>query len=193
MKTKVHKLAIAHQVLKITWGILSACLLLIVLYYSAVQDHIQNRQLLMNTADAISDQVDSLINDLMQVVHAVDTNGRDFKHCKQNLLPALQKLMFDNPQLSGLVISNKNHHIICSTLGINSHPALRTLKPLTLFGPVQRNKDEKPTFIIQQRLGEYYFNIYLLKEVIEHALKTPSPVAKRIAIYDRDQKKSFRK
>ena len=189
MKHKARQIVIAQQLLKIIWGLLSACLLAFVLYFIVKQDQIENRHLLNTTADAIGDHIDSLINDLVQSIHTMRINGYDFKNCQHDLLPDLQKMLFNNPQIAGIVISNPKGKMICSTLADNINPMIQTLQPLTMFGPVQLTNTEKPTFIIQQRLGGYYVNLYILKQVIEDTLRPPTPIAKTVALYDENQKK----
>ena len=181
------KQANAHQVLKVLWAGISIVLLFLVLYYTWHQDQIQNRQQLNYTAELIGDQVDGLINELMQSVHSMSINGHDFKNCNERLLPDLQALVFNNPQISGLVISDNHNKIICSTLTKSNNPIIKTIQPLTMYGPVKLKNNDKPVFIIQQRLGEYYLDMYLLKQVVESALKTHAPIAKRISLYDGNQ------
>ena len=189
MKNRAKNVIIAQQILKIMWGLLSACLLALVLYSTIKQDQVENRQRLTTTADAIADHIDSLISDLIESIHTMRLNGYDFKNCQQKLLPDLRKMLFNNPQLSGIVISDHKREIICSTLVENSIPVIQTLQPLTMYGPVQLTNTEKPTFIIQQRLGEYYVDLYILEQVIERTLRIPAPIAQSVALYDGNQNK----
>ena len=189
MNARTCRKAHALQILKIIWGAVSIALLILVFYYTKEQERIQNNQVIKYTTEIIGNKVDKLIHTLMQSVHTINIINSNDHECNQELLAELQQLRFNNPQLSGLVIRNNKQQVICSTLAKKNNPLIQPMGPLTMYGPVQLNSKEKPVFIIQKPLGSYFIDLYLLKQIVEQALKTEEPIAKRIFLYDEHQKK----
>ena len=191
MKARTHQHANVHQILKFLWGGSSILLLILGLYYTWQQERIHNHQVLNYTAEIIGNQMDGLINELIQSVHISTINDHDIKNCNHVLLPVLQQQVFNNPQISGIAISNNKQQIVCSTLVQNSNPPIQKTRALMMYGPVQLKNKNKPVFIIQQRLGQYNLAIYVIKDVIEEALQTQASIAKRITLFDRTQNKTL--
>ncbi|AHE67403.1 putative signal transduction protein containing sensor and EAL domains [Legionella oakridgensis ATCC 33761 = DSM 21215] len=183
------KRATAHVVLNIIWGVLSAILLVFVLYSSWEKAQLENHQSLWHAANEMTDQLDDFITDIMQSVYTMPIHGHDFNQCSTVLLSYLKHTVFNNPQISGLTIKNKQNQVICSTLLQADKQIVPNAQSLNLYGPIKFSTEDKPAFILQQQLGDYFIDVYVLQYLIEQQLKTTSPSIFRIALYNSNQNK----
>ncbi len=179
----------AHMMLNIIWSIISIVLLFLILYFTLQKERLQTREILFYAADEISDKVDNFIEDVLEPIYSLPIHSNNMKHCTPELLAALQRIAFNHPQISGLVLKNNSNQVICSTMEQSNQPSIPDSKQVTLYGPIKFTASDKPALIIQQRLGNYLVNIFLLKTVLEQTLHATSPLAQHAVLYDSNQHK----
>jgi len=178
----------AHQLLNVVWGVLTALCLLLVLFFIWRNEQLETRQQLSYAAQQVSDRVDRLIDDLIQSVNKMPIHGEDYSDCVGALLPNMQRLVFNDQKIAGLVITNKKKQVICSTLPqVDNATILNNTASVALFGPVQTFSTDKPAFILQQQLGNYFIEIYILKSELEKQLETSMSFSTMVGLYNETQ------
>lgn len=179
----------AQQTLSVIWTFLTTLFLLVALYYQWQHYQLQKQNQLQLIAHQAGTKVDNFIENLLHSAYSLPMYGREFKNCQHDLLPLLQKMTFNNPLISGIVISDEQNKIICSTLGEKYPlPAPSPQSPF-LFGPMSLGDESKAVFLLQQQLGQYYLGIYIIKNVIENLLRTVSSEISFIGLYNTTQDK----
>lgn len=137
------------------------------------------------------DHVDKLLINLSQSIHQLPIYGKKFTHCKKKILPKLRQAVFNNPQISGIVISDLNSQTLCSTLSKSATLLSTRNQSRILSGPYTIKEDSPPFFLLQQRLGEYHITIYFLIDILENALSIDLPVSQSITLYNEVEKKGI--
>jgi sensor c-di-GMP phosphodiesterase-like protein len=187
MQARKGKLANAQILLNLLWGLFSLVLLLIVFYFVGQKERLQTQQSLILAADEVADKIDNLVVGILQSIYAVlDTN---FKDCNAKLVSSFQHIVFNNPNVSAIIIKDKNNTTMCGTLTHGTSSIISSNQNLILYGPIQFSAKDKPTFILQQRVGDKYLQVFILKEVLEKALVPTSRIAQWVGLYNIPQQK----
>jgi sensor c-di-GMP phosphodiesterase-like protein len=177
-----------RQTLSILWMLLTVLFLLIALYYQWQHHETANRRKLEIMAEATRAKMDNLLEDILSSAYSLPLYGRQFSSCEKDLLPLLRSIVFSNPNISGLFISDKDNKIICSTLEEQNVLLPPFEEGPKLFGPI-RIGELNNIFLLQQRLGETYLGIYLVQKVIENVLANTSQGIKDTILYNSKSKK----
>ncbi len=176
--------------LNIIWAIVTALFLLLALFYIFQNEKRDMAEKVEETAEYISSKVDKLIDKVTQAIYSTNINDNDIHNCKQILLPKLQHIVLNVPEIAGLtILENTTPPIICSTMPHNDRfvKIAEDARPLKMFGPITLEDLEKPVFIIQQQLGTYYINIDILINDLGRFFSSKVPFVKSLALYDRVQ------
>lgn len=188
-KTAQKKLK-AHRLLNVIWTIVTAFFLLLALLYVFQNEQRNMIDDVEETAELISTKVDKLIDKVTQAVYSASLSDADINHCQQLLLPKLQHIVLNVPEIAGLtVLKNTTPPIICSTTPHNDRfvKIAEDARPLRMFGPITLADFEQPVFIIQQRLGSDYINIDVLTHDLSKLFVSNIPYIKAMALYDNFQ------
>ncbi len=179
----------AQQTLAFIWLILTIFCLATALYYQWHFNKVSKQQELENLSYQTKIKFDNLIEDLLNVTYSLPLYGHSFKDCQGELLPIMQRLVFNSPIISSLLISDKNNKLICSTLGTNYKLPPPPLRTPSLAGPFIVGKGRAEVFLLQQRMGEFYFGLYIMKSILENILVLPDPSVQSIYLYNNLEKK----
>lgn len=181
----------AQQTLTTAWLILSILALFLASFYEWHRFQEQKNNQITQAAQAQSFQFDEFIENLLQSAYALTFTDQQFRDCKTGLLPILQQLIFNTPDLSAIAVSDSNGKIVCST--IDYQPSISSSSPEPhLYGPINPGGKHKPVYILQQRLGHYRFTLYILKNMLENVLYPLKPNTFRaITLYDQQHQQSL--
>ena len=179
-----------QQKLTIAWVILSVVLLFLVTFYEWQSYRDQKINQARQSAQNRAFQFDEFVENLLQTTFSVNFSDAQFRQCNERLLPILHEVIFNNPNISAITVSNKALNLDCST--INDHPPFLNLSAEPhLHGPIDSGGNNKPVYILQQRLGHYHFTLYILKNIFENLFLPLQPTAfNSIVLYDNDHQKS---
>lgn len=180
----------ANRLLNIIWSIVTALFLLLALFYifQNEQRHMTND--VIARAELISTKVDKLIDKVTQAIYSANIDDDDLKNCHQTLIPKLQHIVLNLPEIAGLtILKNSTPPFICSTLPHNDRYAkiAQDARPLRMFGPMTLDDIDQPVFIIQQQLGTYYINIDILSRDLIQLFVSKASFVQSLALYDKFQ------
>lgn len=180
----------AQQALNFIWLLLTSLFIIIVVYYQWQQQILQKQQQHLNVlAQQVGDKIDNLLDTLQKSAETLPLYGQKLPNCQYQLRSILDSIAFNNPEISGAVVSDKDHKVICSTLNNDYTLPSPDLKSPSFFGPFPLGVTNKEAFLFQQRLGPYYFGVYVIKDVIINLLKSISPEITYVGIYNNKTKK----
>ena len=184
MIKNAHKKDAVHQILNVFWGVSTCLFLLLLLYFVWKNDQRRSHQNLMTTAHVLGNRLDNFIDDLTQSIYATRIMGKNFDTCDHETIMSMQNIVFNNPRISGIVLSNSKQQILCGTLTDINLPTIPNQGGLVLLGPIETNAKNKSAFVLQQKLGNYYLDILLLKDELIRLLETKSFLVKSVSLYD---------
>lgn len=190
MKKRNKRSITVLQIIPILWGLFSIICVLSILFFLNKHYTLQTNQVLQSTAEQISEQVDHLIDRILTEVHEMPLDEHAPTQCQNKLLPSMQRLQFNNPDISAVVIRDNHQHVVCSTLSQGDNLTLPNSKFITFFGPIQFDA-QKPAYVIHVPLGNYTVDAYLLRQVLERKLTTDLAEARMLALYDNQNKQSI--
>mgnify|MGYP005856683853 CR=1 FL=1 len=188
MKDHQKKRSNANLILNISWGIFSLLLLGILMYTNWQIYQLKSQQNLQQIAKQTSNQLDNLIRSLLESVYHHSIHDQDYKRCSTE---ELQQLVFNNPQVSALSIKDLKGHQVCSSMALAHHFFSPSDDSFVLLGPIKMSHQNRPAYLIQQRLGAYFLQIYLLEDVLSRSLHTISPLIQSIRLYDRQKNQAI--
>lgn len=170
MKSNKRRHSNAQWALNLIWLLITICLLIATLHYQWQKYIIQDKKHLQLIANRIELRFGALINAYRHSIFILPLYGRELKHCKNDLEPILKSIHSKNPGIRGALLIDKNT-TICSTLD-TLYPLPTLLdQSLALYGPLAL-KNNQPVFLLLQRLGQYYFGLYISEPVFIHLLKS---------------------
>ena len=187
MNKTVQKKIKANRLLNIIWGLVTAFFLVLAFFYVFQNEQRGMTSQVIETAEYISTKVDKLIDKVTQAIYSTGIREITIKDCKKTLLPKLQHIVLNVPEIAGLtVLKNATPPVLCSTMPHNDRFAkiAEDTRPLRLLGPVSLEDIDKPVFIFQQKLGTFYVNIDILMSDISRWFVTKVPFISSIALYD---------
>ncbi len=173
------------------WIICSIILLIICLltnwYYS------QNRsyEALHEVANGLSNNVDDFIDDLFQDIYTLPVYGKELKDCQSGLFPFMEHISLNNPMISGLIISDKDHKLVCSTLPNNEILISANPKTRTISGPFRLGLFDQPVYLIQKKMGHYNIGIIVVSSVLQSVLRVSVTMTDSIALHNEFEKRNI--
>lgn len=173
------------------WILSSIVLLIIGLIYNQQVSVKRSNELIQDVAVNISNNVDGLIEDLFQEVYTLPIYGNKIPSCKSGLFTNLEHVTANNTKISGLIISDKNHELICSTLPENETLIAKTMHARTIEGPFKLSLFDQPVYLIQQKMGNYYIGIIIFSSLLENALKPSKKIISSVALHDQFDNKNL--
>lgn len=192
MRNLVREIAkIIYNKFNFFWVILTILLLILSLtinWYLSINRSYEN---LNDIAVTISNNVDGFIDDLFQDVYTLPVYNDEMTDCKTGLYPFMEHISLNNPMISGLVISNKGHKLVCSTLPDNQTLISGNMHAKTMSGPFKLPLFDQPVFLIQQKIGNYYIGIIVVSSVLQSELRTSLSAADSVALHNQYDKKNI--
>lgn len=179
----------AAYALTIFWLLLTLTLVAAVYYFNWQKETLETQRVLFFASDEIGDTIDNFVSDIQDSVYSIPVITLNIDECTSAIKEGLAQAVYNNPFISAITIKNNVDKVICSTLADPGKTVLSAGRRTGLIGPVTIKDYAKPSYIIQQRLGEYFIDVYLLQSVLEHTLRTNSPYAHIVALYDQSLNK----
>ncbi|TAL58491.1 MAG: EAL domain-containing protein [Legionella sp.] len=139
---------------------------------------------IQNIASRLSNNVDGLMEDLFQDVYSLPIYGSKIPDCKTSLFPYLQYITVNNTKISGLVISDKDHKVVCSTLPKNETLISPNIKARSINGPFKIALFEQPMYLVQQKMGKYYIGIIIFSSVLESAIRPTETITDSVTLFN---------
>lgn len=177
-----------RQQLALAWVLFTLSLMASVAFYEWRYTYVAKLTHFKEQATQFTTVFDNLIKNIRLSVMTLPNYSHSKEGCK-TILPQLRSILFNNFYMAGIVISDANHAVLCSTL-----PSTRAILPSrlpqnpTLTGPIQLNKNTQPVFLLQQPSGDYYLGIYLVKPLFNTLFKNIGSQFDFIGLYDTSQK-----
>lgn len=180
-----------YSSLKILWVLSTVVLLSLLLVLNWRLNLNQAQKEMTLVAEKISNQVDGFLEALFQEIYTLPVNENELVSCKKGLYNQLQHITINHPIISGLLLTDSGHKLICTTL-----PEASTLNSLSnrsrsITGPYHLSLFEQPVYLIQQRLGHYHVGIVVISSALEQALQTTETTAQAIILRNRYEKKNI--
>lgn len=168
--------------LNIIWLILSATLFTLVFFFNWYQEKLETDRVLFQVSNDIRNQLDLFFDKVDDSVYSIPELNDEINTCTQSLKQNLIHTVYNNPLISALVFKNQSGKVLCSTFPQDFNPMKINDAQPHFRGPIQLSKEDKLTYISQQKFGSYSVDVYLLKSVIEQYLETKSPFAEIVAL-----------
>jgi sensor c-di-GMP phosphodiesterase-like protein len=208
MDKSAHKIKQEKKLLFAIWGVITILLMLFSLYFTWKSEEREIYYQVEETAEITATKIDKLVDKITQSIYATNITSAEISHCQEALLSKLQHLVLNVPEIAGISIvaqatsSNTppcmtndckqnaspadQPPILCSTLPKDDYALSipQSNSPLSILGPTKLMDLDKPVFIIQQKVGAYNINIYLLINDIVKLLKPQSSLAELVVLYD---------
>ncbi|MDX1838303.1 EAL domain-containing protein [Legionella taurinensis] len=180
----------AQQTLTISWFLLSLIVLFLALFYEwrHYREARENQMELIAKERAF--QFDEFMENLIQGTFALNFTRDEFNACQTQLLPVLTDWLFNNPNVSAIAITDPDGKTTCSTLNLTPPVFFPASAAPHLHGPFDSGHHKQPTYLLQQKLGQYHFTLYILRSIFENLLRPLEATSfKAIALYDTQHKK----
>lgn len=172
----------------IAWIVLTLVFLSVVFYFQWQHSHSEKHRQYQNDTNTLAYNVDDYLEGLISRV-ALFVDKINANACTTDVLPKLQSLLFNEPRISGIIISDFNNKIICSTAANISFfpPAIQ--QNSALVGPFKPNDQSPPVFLLQKKLGQYTLGVFILQSTLTTILDKLSNQFIFIGLYDKSQQK----
>lgn len=175
---------------KVLWISLTIILLAIFSYINWHNNMRSSFSQLNKVASALSQQIDFFIAELFEDSSKIPTYTKSNVTCIDDFEPYLQHIVMNNPHISGLVIQDKQHKIICSTLPHNITFLIGMNKSQKIIGPLYIPMFRQPVYALQKKIANYKIEVIIMASVFENALALPESDIHSIELYDEKQKNS---
>lgn len=184
-------LLLIYKHFKLIWIIITLIALVFALYCNLAISYNNSYKEVRDITKDLSKQVDGFIEDLFQEVYTLPLYGKNIHECTEELHANLEHIILNNPQISGLIITDKKHRTICSTIPPNNLNTISTLHPRTLLGPFKLPLFDQPVYLVRQKIGPYYIDILLVSSMVKTVLETSNTLASAVVLYDQFNKKDI--
>ncbi len=183
---KLHQKKVRAQFALIwLWLVFSAMVLMIILFLTWRYNQNKHDEFLHFTAKEIRLDMDDSIDDIIRNIAKMHFKVAKVDVCSQKFIDLMQQFVFDNPEVSGFYIADKQNQLLCSTMNDFDKIAADQSNPNPhIFGPYNSQNINKPYFIVQQALGDHYFGIYLLSSVLKKHMLTSSDSISQVLLFD---------
>lgn len=192
MKRPTKRIALLiYKNFKLFWVLCSIAFLSVALIINWHLSYKRTSNEIQKISNQVSNNVDGLIEDLFQDLYTLPIYGNKIPDCKTGLFPYLQYITVNSTKISGLVISDKNHKLICSTLPKNESIINKSINPRTLSGPFTIALFEQPVYLVQQKMGKYYIGVIIFASVLESVMRPNAPLTDSVALYNQFEAKNI--
>lgn len=173
------------------WVLLTAVILLISLTFNWYLNINKSYEALHDVATTLSNNMDGFIEDLFQDVYTLPVYGKEITDCKTGLFPFMEHISLNNPMISGLIISDQRHKLVCSTLPENETLISGSMHARTISGPFKLSLFDQPVYLIQQKMGHYHIGIVVVSSVMQSVLRASIGVTDTVALHNEYDKKNI--
>jgi len=180
-----------YKHLKVIWSIVTLLALIAALHFNLAMSNNRCYKEVLDITKDLSKQVDGFIEDLFQEVYTLPLYGKNIHHCAQELYTNLERIILNNPKISGLIVTDKEHRTVCSTIQSNNLDTNLTRHSRTLLGPFTLALFDQPVYLVRQKIGPYYIDILLVSSVLKTVLETSNTLSSAVVLYDKYTKKDI--
>lgn len=170
--------------LNLVWLMVTLAIITAALYFNWRQTELQLTQVLARETEHAREQIDSLFSRILIPILRLPLEALHPEECHEALLPALSSIEFNNPNISGVVVSGLDGQVLCATISKATAGRVGHSETTRLHGPVTLDANDKPAFMLQSRQGNYYITIFVLQLLLERALTPGTPDALATLLYD---------
>ena len=180
-----------YQHCKIIWSFVSVLIIILALCFNLELSDKRCQKEVIDITKDLSKQVDGFIEDLFQEVYTLPLYDKAIHTCTADLNSNLKRIILNNPNISGLIISNENHQVICSTIGPDNLGTSLNSRRRSLLGPFTLGLFDQPIYLVQQKMGPYYINILLVATMLKTELETSTALSSAVVLYDNFKQKDL--
>jgi len=190
-KNSLHKAVfILSKQFKLIWSILTLFALALILLITFQISYEHSYKDVVEITKDLSKNLDGVIEDLFQEVYTLPIYGKNIVPCPTELKDNLKHIVFNNPNISGLIIRDKAHRTVCATNSLSTTvQAVSNNRARTLLGPFVLSLFDQPIFFIRQKIGIYYIDIELVASILKNNIETSNSLANSVVLYDDWDKK----
>jgi sensor c-di-GMP phosphodiesterase-like protein len=181
---------ILYQQLKIIWTLFTILVLIIALGLNWQMSYNRSHKKIEEIATQLSNNVDGFIEDLFQEVYTLPLYGKKLLNCAAGLSADLEHITLNNPRISGLLISDSHHQLICSTLKENQI-FTSSINARAILGPYSSSLFDQPIYLVQQKIGNYYIGVLIVASVLKSIMHTSSDDVSSVALRHEIDKKNI--
>lgn len=178
-----------QQALNITWMVLTVIFLILALYFQWLHNEVEKKHQVSLIASHIRVKIDNLIENALKSAYTLPLYGQNLQDCNSNHLSLLRSVVFNNPVISAIVISDAQNKVLCSTLGKKYFLPAPSAESPTLFGPLKIDTLRENAFLLQQKLGNYHIGVYIIQPLIQNILNSVPKEVLFVGLYNQDQRK----
>lgn len=113
------------------------------------------------------------------------------QHDCGKIAPQLQEAIFNNPILSGIIITNSKNDVLCATTKQYPHLPPPPASSPSLAGPFKVEAGTQEVFLLQQRIGEFHIGEFLLAKVIANFFRDENDTFTKVVLVDDIDKKEL--
>lgn len=127
--------------------------------------------------------LDELAENVLDSIDAIPIYSDKAISCEKQL-PVLEKIIFNSPYLSGIVISSLTGETLCATDGSNMPRPYPNFKHPVLRGPLKLPNNSNDVYLVQKRVGQYYIGTYFLKDILDNLFRNHDDQYDFTGLYD---------
>lgn len=169
------------------WTLITAAFILVALCINWEMSLHRSYKEISEVATDRSNSVDKFVEDLFQDVYSIPFYEKKFSDCDSSVYPFLERILLNNPKVSGLIVSYDNKKV-CSTLTNISGFVLTTSRIRSILGPFKLNIFDQPVYVIQQKIGHYHIGIVVLASIFKTVLRPYKNSSSIVGLYDNYKK-----
>ena len=182
---------VIYKNFKLVWLALTIILLLVSLDLNWHASMTRSSEKNSKVAKNRTNRIEGFIEDLFQDVYSLPVYGKELAGCQSGLSGLLGHITINNPHISGLIISDSQYHLICSTLPKNETFLSASTSSRTILGPYNSVNFDQPIYLIQQRMGNYYIGMIIISSLLKQMLEPKDKMVSSIALYNQFEKKNI--
>jgi sensor c-di-GMP phosphodiesterase-like protein len=171
--------------LSVYWIIFTLIILPLCLYVHWVWNTVSHYDIQRSNAKIISKNIDGFIDDLLQEIKGIPSFDKNKVDCDKIIYPYLQHITINNPKISGLIITNEAHELICSELPNDNVLITKSNRLRTLSGPYRLAMFEQPIYLIQQKIGHNNIGIVVLSSILQSTIRNLESPPDFVVLYNR--------
>lgn len=188
----INRLKSEHLRLKyqfgVGWLVFTLVFLLVVFFFGWEHFQLQKWQLFQQHANHLAFKLDELIEDVLESGQSVPYYKNSSGACPPELSEKLDSIVFNSPNISGIIISDEKNKLLCASPEMNTPLPPPAKESPVLFGPIKMNHGDNDVFLLQQRLGQYHIGMYLIRPLIEDYMRKHSSGFDFAGLYDAHNK-----
>ncbi len=135
--------------------------------------------------------MDGFIEDLLQEIYTIPLYSKNWSTCDSKVYEEMDHIVLNKLEVAGLIISDEQHHEICSTLGGSKIPLSNSTHSRTVEGPFRVSVFDQPVYLVQQKIGSHYIAILFIYSTLKSVLTPDNGVLSSVELYDQLNKRGI--